>query len=596
MRNTWKFSTRGGRLLLFSATLTAFLLLVAGGYFNGSPALAQTGPTAVDSQRLDRPTTEGLVIGWEHKATNTLSWKGLPYAKPPVGVLRWKTPLDPEKRSEPLKAVHYAAICPQYIDHDGNPATPRIVQGNEDCLYLNIWRPKTKAAALPVYFWIHGGGNSIQWPLLSDTDASHLANRSNLVVVTVNYRLGPLGFFSHPALRSGKKGDEKSDSGNFGLLDLIQALTWVKANIKTFGGDPENVTIAGESAGGQNVISLINSPLAKNLFHRAISQSAVIRPTPSAQGAAHVDGLLRKFLVKDGRVPDEKTAQVKLKEMSQKEIETTLRSKSPEELLEMYPEGRVSGMIEFPTSFTDGIVLPADFYGSLQSGNYNKVPVILGTNKEEAKLFLFLFDPTFLPWRTNGSLFKDPAKIELYDLAGKYQSDGWKVMAVDQLARILRANTDQPMIFAYQFLWGSGGLAKSVIPFPFNLLWGACHAMEIDFIFGTEAISLGGVAFDEKNRPGRLALSQAMMDYMGHFARTGNPNREGSGLPGWKPWSNIEGFPKTILLDADTKNLKIEISRKELTGEDIEKALKAEPRSREIQPFWDSSYFRPVIR
>jgi para-nitrobenzyl esterase len=198
----------------------------------------------------------------------------------------------------------------------------------------------------------------------------------------------------------------------------------------------------------------------------------------------------------------------------------------------------------------------------------------------------------FTPWQKDGSMFKDPAKAELYDLAAQYQSDGWKVMGVDSLERIMRSNTDQPMIYTYQFLWGAGGMKKSVIPFPGSLLTGACHSMEIDFVFGTEAVALGGRAFDEKNRPGRVALSNAMMDYWAQFARTGNPNREGSGLSEWKPWSNTEGFPKTLLLDADFNNLKIEMSSKELTEEDIEKALKAEPRAKEIQPFWDKSLFR----
>ena len=550
-----------------------------------------TQEKAVYSMRPDQETTEGVVIGAEHRATNTLSWKGIPYAKPPVGDLRWKAPQEPEKRSTPLKTVNFCEICPQYTDHDNNPATPQVIQGNEDCLYLNIWRPKTKAANLPVYFWIHGGGNSIQWPLLSYTDAAVLANKSNMVVVTVNYRLGPMGFFSHPALRTGKTGDETSDSGNFAILDLIQALYWVKANIKAFGGDPENVTITGESAGGMNVISLIASPLAKNLFHRAISQSGLVKPATPAQGAEHADGVIAKLLVKDGSAPDEKTAVAKLKSMSGKDTVKYLRLKSAQDFLEMYPEGKLMGMINFPNSFGDRTVLPVDFYSDLKAGNYNKVPVILGTNKEEAKLFLN-FDPTFTPWRNDGSLFKDSAKTELYDLAAQYQSDGWKVMAVDQLARIMRSNIDQPAIYAYQFLWGAGGLKKSVMPSPFNLLLGACHAMEIDFVFGTEAVSLGGVAFNEKNRPGRVALSNAMMDYRAQFVRTGNPNREGSGLPEWKPWSNIESSPKTILWDADFNNLKIEMSSKELAEEDIEKALKAEPRAKEIQPFWDTSRYR----
>jgi para-nitrobenzyl esterase len=576
------------RVFMFIAAL---MLVVSSGSINTPTALAQGQPKVFDSMQPNRRTTEGVVIGELHKATNTFSWKGIPYARPPVGRLRWKPPQAPLRRSAPLKAFDFCEICPQYIDHDNNLATPQVIRGNEDCLYLNIWRPKTKDGALPVYFWIHGGGNSIQWPLLSDTDASILANTSNMVVVTVNYRLGPMGFFSHPALRSGKRGDEKDDSGNFALLDLIQALSWVKANIKAFGGDPENVTIAGESAGGRNVIALIASPLAQGLFHRAISQSGVLRlPTP-AEGAEHANKIIAKLLVKDGRAPDEKRAAAKLQGMFPKAIERYVRSKSAEDFLDCYS---TKGMFMFPNSFTDGTVLPTDFYGALEAGNYNKVPTILGTNKEEVKLFLLLSDPKFIPWRNDGSLYKDPAKSELYDLVARYLSDYWKVMGGDQLARILSSHDDQPAVYAYQFLWGAGGLKKSVIPFPYNLLMGACHAMEIDFVFGTEAVSLGGYTFDAKNRPGREALSKAMMDYWAQFARTGNPNRKGSGLPRWKPWSNGRWSSKVILLDADYDDLKIKMSGKELTEAEIEKDLQSERRQKEIQPFLDSSFLRPA--
>jgi para-nitrobenzyl esterase len=295
--------------------------------------------------------------------------------------------------------------------------------------------------------------------------------------------------------------------------------------------------------------------------------------------------------VKDGSAADEKAAAAKLKGMTTADIAKYLKAKTAQDFLEMYPEGKLMGMIRFPTSFTDGTVLPVDFYGALKAGKYNKVPVILGTNKEEAKLFL-RNDPRFAPWVKDFSIFKDPAKAELYELAAQYQSDGWKVMAVDNLAKTMRSHTDQPTIYAYQFLWGAGGLKKSVIPFPNNQLLGSSHAMEIDFVFGTEAVSLGGLAFDEKNRPGRVALSDAMINYFAQFARSANPNREGSSLPVWKPWTNIEGSPKIILLDADFNNIKIEMSAKELTNEAIEKALKAEPRQKEIQTFWDTSIFR----
>jgi para-nitrobenzyl esterase len=570
--------------------LAAMMLL-----FTGCATKPDTAPPASakapEPVFIERQTAEGIVVGEINKENNTQSWKGIPYAKPPVGELRWKETQAPDKRPAPLKTTAFSNVCPQYVDHDRNPNTPWVIQGNEDCLYLNIWRPDTEEKNLPVFFWIHGGGNSIQWPLLSNTDGSVLAGKKNMVVVTVNYRLGPMGFFNHPALKSGSPEDKKSDSGNFALLDIIQALNWVQANIGYFGGNAENITVAGESAGAFNIVSLIASPLTEGLFHRAVSQSGGVRVSTPKKGAAHVEEVMARLMVKDRSASDEKTALAKIKKMSLPEISSYLRSKSAEDFLETYPEGPAVGMIRIPNNFLDGTVLPLDIYKAFKSGKYNKVPVILGTNKEEAKLFLRL-DKTFMPWTRDGSLFRDPAKGELYTLAAKYQSDGWKVMGVDNIARILRANAGQPDVYAYQFLWGAGGLKDSVIRVPFGLLLGACHAMEIDFVFGTEKTSLGPYAFIPKNRAGRVMLSESMMDYWAQFARTGNPNREGSGLPLWQPWSNAKGAPKTILLDADLENIKIEMSDKELTNSAIEKELRAEPRRKEIKPFWDNSIFR----
>lgn len=576
------------------SVLFSFLAVFIAGVFlfNCNCACAQAD---VDSQRIERQTTEGEVIGVLHRATDTISWKGIPYAKPPVGELRWKAPVPPEKRTAPLAATDFKEPGPHFIDHDMNPATSRIIQGNEDCLYLNIWRPRNKAADLPVYIWIHGGGNSIQWPLISDTDLSMFANRTNMVVVSLNYRLGPLGFLSHPALKTGKKGDEKNDSGNFALLDIIQALTWLQSNIKSFGGDPGNVTISGESAGGENVISLLASPLAAGLFHRAIIQSGVIRPSPPEKGAQHAESVAARLLVKDGSAPDEKAAVLKVKKMSRAELAAYLRSKSAREILETYPEGMSRGMLLLPVTFQDGFVLPVNLYGAFRSGQYNKVPVLTGTNKEETKLFQTM-DPRFTPWITDGSLFMDPAKTELYEIVAHYQSDGWKVMSVDNFARILRSNADQPSVYAYQFLWGAGGVKNSVEPFPVSLLIGASHTLEIDFVFGTEAVALGNLVFTRKNRPGRVALTNAIMDYWSSFACTGDPNRPDSGLPEWIPWSNIEGDPKCLLLDADFTKVKIDMSHEELTNARIEEALRAEPRFQEIRPFWESSIFKAPVR
>ncbi len=543
----------------------------------------------IHASKLERQTTEGLVIGVEHDKTQTISWKAIPYAKPPVGELRWKASAKPEKRDQPLKADTFCQVCPQYVNHDRNPATPQIIYGREDCLYLNIWAPanansKTK---LPVFFWIHGGGNSIQWPLLSMQSGAPLAHRGNMVVITLNYRLGPMGFLNHPALKTGNK---ENDSGNFALLDQITALKWVQDNIENFGGDPENVTIAGESAGGLNVFCLVASPLAKGLFHRAISQSGGIRPSTPKMGADHINGVLVKLMVNDGTVTDETTAIKKLAAMSSKDIEKYMRSKKASDFLQTYPGGPVRGMIKFPTTFGDGHVLPTDFYGALTSGNYNKVPMILGTNKEETKLFTRTAQP-FASWRNDFSLFQDPAKMNFYDKVTGYQSDVWKAMGVDGPARIMMDNNGQPQVFAYQFLWGAGGAKGKVMAPPLNILLGSCHALEIDFVFGTDNASLGALVFSEKNKPGRVALSHAMMDYWAQFARTGNPNKKDSKLPLWSGWTNAKG-PKTLLLDADLETARITMSDIEVTRQTIEASLKTEKLQQKIQPFLNKSIYR----
>jgi len=538
---------------------------------------------------LERQTTEGIVIGVENKDNQTISWKGIPYARPPVANLRWKSPQKPIKRTQALKADTFCQICPQYAKLDTAPDTPQVISGREDCLYLNIWAPK-KAKNLPVFFWIHGGGNSIQFPLFSNQDCSILANHGNMVIVGINFRIGPMGFLHHSAL---KTGDKESDSGNFTILDQIEALKWVQANIKNFGGDPDNVTLAGVSSGGQDALCLVGSPLAKGLFHRVISQSGSIRPSTPEDGEAHANEILSRMMVNDGSTSDKTKAARILANMSLKEIEAYMRSKKAADFLEAYPEGAVRGMIQFPTAFEDGHVLPKDFYGALSSGTYNKVPMILGSNKEETRVFARNFN-SFSNSIKDGSLFKEPEKMQLFDKVIKYQSDLWKVMAVDEPARVMTSMENQPPIYTYQFLWGAGGTNGTVLTKPLNILLGACHIAEIDFVFGTDKASLGSYLFNEKNRAGRVALSNAMMTYWSQFAKTGNPNPRNSDLPAWLAWSNNDG-PKTLLLDAGLQTAKIAMSETELTWNKLKNDVKAEPLQPKIQPFldkWNDFLFR----
>jgi para-nitrobenzyl esterase len=505
-------------------------------------------------------TRSGPVEAVEGNA-DTWVWKAIPFARPPVGPLRWKAPQDPEPWDGVRTTSGFCEPCAQYF------LVGDQTYGSEDCLYLNIWRPRTPEAGLPVYFWIHGGGNSMGTACTEDYNGANLASRSNLVVVTVNYRLGPFGWFTHPALRQGLPGSERDDSGNYGTLDLIQALEWVRDNIEAFGGDPGRVMIAGESAGAMNVFSLLVSPLAEGLFHRAMAESGGPLSSTVAEGEESARNAILKLLINDGTAADRAAAEARLAAMSAAEIEAYLRAKSAREILHAY-EPWFGGMITLPNVFEDGTVLPDTGYETLETGTYsNKVPTILGSNKDELKLFMFA-DPT-LAGRDN-----------LYEVVTSYGSDVWKATGVDQPARLLRSHPAQQSVYTYQFLWGSlDENGESELPDPWGFLLGAFHALEIPFFFGNDAFfgALQVLLFTEQNRPGREALSEAMMACAAQFARTGDPNPPGSGLPEWQPWSNETGGPKSILFDVDENQaLDIRMSSVELTVEGVLEAMAAE--------------------
>lgn len=505
-------------------------------------------------------TRYGVVRGYEDKA-ETWSWKAIPFAAPPIGELRWKAPRDPEPWRGVRENNAFCSPCTQYAP------VGDWIGGSEDCLYLNVWRPRSAERNLPVYFWIHGGGNSIGSAGSNDYNGANLAHRSNVVVVTTNYRLGPLGWLTHPALREGEPGASEDDSGNYGTLDLIQALKWVRDNIGAFGGDPDTVLIAGESAGAINVFSLLISHRAVGLFHRALAESGVARTSTMEEGEQSARELIELLLVRDGLAPDLDGATTVLGSMSSGEIETYLRSKTAKDLLAVY-EPSLGGMIPFADVFQDGLVIPEDGYGALDDGSYpNKVPVMVGSNKEELKLFLFM-DPTF------------QGRDDLYQVVASYGSDGWKAAGVDDVARRLRANSDQPDVYAYQFLWGAGGdTGQSQIPDPWGFRLGCFHALEIPFFFGNDTVLelFQLLVFTNQNRPGREVLTSAMMAYAAQFLRTGNPNPPGAGLPEWLPWSNDPGGPKCILFDVTPDQaLKIAMSNVELTVESVQESMAEE--------------------
>ena len=290
-------------------------------------------------------------------------WKGIPFAKPPVGDLRWRAPEDPEpwEGIRPAKERPPECIQPKFDP----PLTiqPETI-GSEDCLYLNVYRPQTAEENLPVYVWIHGGGN-----ILGDASGwfvEGLALKANIVLVSIQYRLGVFGYFTHPAFRSG--GTTAENSGNFGTLDQIKALRWVRQNIAAFGGNPFNVTIGGYSAGGHNVAQLKISPLARGLFQRAVIQS----DPWLAQSMAEIDKTANRtidnaLMMKDD-VRDPKDVRRVRMEMTDDELVAFLRSVPAAELVKAHFSGRTNPV--WSRVIEDGLVIPGNLHRVVESGRY----------------------------------------------------------------------------------------------------------------------------------------------------------------------------------------------------------------------------------
>jgi para-nitrobenzyl esterase len=506
-----------------------------------------------------RATPSGELIGGEGRYGSS-AWLGIPYAKPPIGPLRWHAPEAAEPWSGRREALAFGAPCPQYTSSLGGvEGKPGTTFGSEDCLTLNIWTPrfapgKVPAGAdrLPVMVWIHGGGNSIGTARFYD--GGSLATTEAVVVVTVQYRLGPFGWLRHAALRAGAANDEER-SGNFGTLDLVRSLEWVHDNIAAFGGDPGNVTIFGESAGGTNVYALLVAPEAKGLFQRAIVESGGTTRTSVAEAENLADAappgqpqssgeILLRLLQRDGAA-DRSAAKAKLAAMSDSEIAAYLRRKTAPEILAVYTPEAV-GMIRMPLVFADGHVLPE---GRLEErfareDGWNRVPVMVGTNRDEFRLFLFP-DPTRI--RRVLWIFPRFVNERTYLASADARSRMWEATGADGPAAALHRS--EPNVFVYRFDWDE---EPRILGSDLSKMLGASHGFEIPFVFGHFDFGRGArMIYTEANRPGREALSHSMMSYWAAFAKNGDPGRGLDGtLTPWTPWDDSsETASKYIILD-----------------------------------------------
>jgi para-nitrobenzyl esterase len=543
-------------------------------------------PSADASSRRLLPA--GEVVGFVGPAGSHV-WAGLPYAAPPVGDRRWRPAVPAPRWSAAREALAFGSHCVQlpspFGGVDGDPQRP---SGSEDCLFLNVYAPRfepgdvpTGAASRPVLVWIHGGGNVIG--LADRYDGGVLAARENVVVVTVNYRLGPLGWFRHAALREADASPEER-SGNFGTLDLVRALEWVRDNIAGFGGDPERVTIFGESAGGTNVFTLLLAPQARGLFHRAIAQSGGTRITPVSRAENWSDDadpghersageIAARLWIAAGRAEDRAAARTALAALPPQQLATFLRERTPEQLFDAYRAGDGELLLDLPRVFGDGAVLPAGdpLERFARPDGWNRVPVLVGTNRDENKLFLFPQPLYTKMWFGILPSVRDP---EQYLAVADAMSAMWKATGADGPADALWRT--QPDVFVYRFDFDEW---PKLLSFDAATFLGAAHGFEIPFVFGHWDLGpRGRFLFDAEHRPVREELSDAMRSYWAQFATSGRPDRGLSGaLPEWKAWDGRDGAPKTMVFDTPAGG-GIRMIRDSVTPEAVLASVESDPR------------------
>jgi para-nitrobenzyl esterase len=516
-----KINGYGSPVSLKSTLVTGFISWIIAAILIIGGASASLGQQY--TQGLTQNTQYGQIKGIKDQQTGGLVWRGIKFAKAPAGELRWKAPLEPESWTGVKESVNHGPVCAQR-NAQGN------VEGEEDCLTLDIYRPDSAQSGLPVYVWIHGGAN--ETGKAAGNNLSYFAKETNVVAAVIQYRLGPLGFFKHDAL---KTGDPLGDSGNFGLLDQIMAMKWVKNNIGHFGGNPKNVTIAGESAGAHDILALMAAKQAAGLFQKAIYQSGGMNYRESTLAKEVAEGYVQnlKLSAQGG------------------ELAKTLRAIKAEAILKAKPKNAAYDVT------IDGHLLPASPFCLLKSGNYNKVPILMGGNRNEYSLWLLLTGGPDGKWKnlwrilpnnrqTPLSEILTPEEVETFMRTNSMTGRLWQAKQVHWVARALRNH--QKEVFVYDFRWG--GTRGSDV----EKVFGAAHANEIAFFNFNASFDIWGqnASITKENQKAREALAQAMMTYTGQFLHTGNPNGEAK-LPKWEKWSNEKGKVKAIHFDASSK-------------------------------------------
>lgn len=482
-------------------------------------------------------TLSGALVGFSENQTDI--FLGIPYAKPPVDMLRWRPPQTVDAWQGTREAKAFGPACMQHGNFytSNNPETFEKPYGSEDCLYLNIWKPAA-ADKRPVVVFIHGGSavhGAASFPLYN---GQRLAQEMDAVIVTINYRLA---FFGNLQLEALHTGDAASDSGYFALLDQIQALEWVGKNIAHFGGDADNITVMGHSAGCASIWSLMRSPLAIDTFHKSICLSGLPLDNSAKEQEANAHRLLVNLLINDDIILDAKSLESYLATISKEDLRSYLYAKSAVEI------AAAGQGIPMAPGVVDGYVLTTN----VDEAVVNAVPTLMGQTRNEAPI-LMLHAYSDLTYTGLWDIIHCDCSFRQRDLFDSWYDfvkfkvvswcmNKWLLNLVDEAADLLVDKSNVP-VYRFNLDWDN-------LPEPWLSMVGVYHGLDVAFIFGNFGVNTQNFThftWHRSNESEREAIHKLLVNSFKRFIETGNPNQEDAN-PVWPDWSKTR-----TLLDVDS--------------------------------------------
>ncbi|MFL2095534.1 carboxylesterase family protein [Marinilactibacillus psychrotolerans] len=492
-----------------------------------------------------RETEFGQVQGVNENGV--YKWMGIPYGGDTSGENRWKAPTDPESWSDIRDATEPGDSALQ-LGTEG-------ADGSEDALNLDIYRPENDKEALPVLVFVHGGNN--QTGLAQEISGASFARNQDAIVVSVNYRLGALGFNPLPAL---KTGTSEENSGNYTMLDLEKSLEWVRLNIEQFGGDSENVTVSGFSAGGRDVMAMLISPIFEGKFDKAISFSGGMTIADEEKSQDVFAEAMAPLVVEDG-VQEAVEAAKEWLLTDDEAVKEYLVELEGDRLVNLMGNAGIR-MNVFPHLYNDGTVIPKEGF---DTENYNDVPILMLTGGNEFSLF-GRFDPYFGEYVADGSIDTDDSISAQYDFINQYGGQLYSLFNVEESAEKMAEHYDES-IYGMEINFGEDApvVGEDMAKF------GSFHGVFVPLL-DTKNENYAALVGDAYKSEGAVELSEWFQRYIYEFMENGDPNSDQ--LPEWKKWTKEN--KEVLFLDADQSTAKAELGQMDYTYTDVLNAIEAD--------------------